>query len=235
MKTVYLDLRRPINPPSRWDSYDMEILVPTLSAYAIEYVEFLAGHSPDMGYRPLVEGQDFELNNNSLIWHGFDEGFLSTNSLRLVIHHHGIRDYEALFPFVEDERYRKRLGQYYEEAEQVFETGAWLSYTLMCGALYEGVLGCVLENYDDVFHVLIQQAAEKGIITEEQRSVMNSARDARNLVHISRIKKEYVSRADAMDMRTTMDKVIYNFALTHGMQQEKRESKSKEHIENPSA
>lgn len=215
---MYLDLQRPANPPSRWNSFDMEIPVPTLSAYAIEYVEFLAGHSPDMGYRPLLEGQDFKLNDNSLVWHGFDEGFLSTNSLRLVIHYHGIRDYEALFPFVEEETYRKRLGKYYEEAEQVFETGAWLSYALMCGALYEGVLGCVLKNFDDVFQVLIQQAKENEIITEDQRYVMDIARDARNLVHISRIKKGYVTRADAMDMRTTMDKVIYKFALTHCMQ-----------------
>ncbi len=44
----------------------------------------------------------------------------------LVIHYHGLKDYSLLFPWVNNNDLRKRLGEYYKEAELNFDSGAWL-------------------------------------------------------------------------------------------------------------
>lgn len=62
------------------------------------------------------------------------------NVLRIVhIYFYGIRDYSLLFPKI-NKNLAKRLGLYYKEAEKCLENVLWLSYALMCGAIFQGIL-----------------------------------------------------------------------------------------------
>lgn len=217
MKTssFVLLLPEPHPNPQSLEDLRIKIPLPTLSAYAIESAEFYAPQNFEGSYSQLIEGKDFELENDQVVW---TSGGLQNISLasfgtcRLVIHYHGIRDYTALFPFVNCESLKARLAKYYEESEQAFESGAWLSYALMCGALYEGMLFSVIESKSLPFAKLISKAEELKLVGSPEIKIMNLARESRNLVHASNHGNSYVSRTNAMDMRTTMDKVIYSFA-----------------------
>lgn len=77
----------------------MAVQVPTLSAYAIEYAEFTPPIGLDVGFRVLSYGVDFKAQGDELSFHrGFSLKFSSIQSCRLMIHYHGIRSYELLFP-----------------------------------------------------------------------------------------------------------------------------------------
>ena len=99
------------------------------------------------------------------------------------------------------------MGCFYKEAELAFENGAWLSYSLMCGAIYEGLL-YGLHVKGKSFLQIIKNAFSKDIIDEETSSIMYTARGLRNLVHGNKNKEPYVTRLQAMDMRTVMDKLL---------------------------
>ena len=77
----------------------------------------------------------------------------------------------------------------------------------MCGAIYEGLLYGIFKNRD-VFFSLIEKASQKEIIDEDTKQIMHTARELRNLVHGNNYEKPYVTRLQAMDMRTIMDKLI---------------------------
>ncbi len=207
MKSTVFELRFPGNAPKRHESYTVKFHVPTLRAYAVEYSEFkFKGGLQE--HKELVEGSDFELVEDGVLWHGFFEPtYVLEDRYRLIIHYHGIRDYQALFPGVENLRLRERLGAFYKEAEASLENEMWLSYALMCGALYEGLLYGHLGK-DGQFSTLIKSAEERRLIDPKTVDVMNEARNMRNLVHASRWEQPYVSRAQAMDMRAIMDRLI---------------------------
>lgn len=81
--------------------------------------------------------------------------------------------------------------------------------TLMCGAIFEGMLFAKLEQPNNSkFHQLITSARQNNLINIDTESKMNKVRVYRNLVHASRHSDPYVSRVDAMDIRTTLDKLI---------------------------
>jgi hypothetical protein len=177
--------------------------VPTLPAYAIEHSDFSIN-----GLGSNKEGDAYVINGNEVLC---EENDVQTgDSLRLIVYYHGIRDYRLLFPSVADSDLVERLANFYEEAEKNFANGAWLSYALMCGAIYEGLLFAKL-GINGGFAVLTRNALAGGLINSETADVMDKARNFRNLVHANRFCEIYVSRADAMDMRTTIDKLIKKF------------------------
>ena len=175
--------------------------IPSLSAYAIDHSDVLIN-----GLGSHQEGVDYEINGNQLIWN--DQTSIDPHDkVRLVIHYHGIRDYRLLFPNVADPNLVERLASFYEEAEKDFRSGAWLSYALMCGAIFEGLLYAML-NVNKTFNELIQDALASGRIDVQTSIVMDKTRNFRNLVHANRYGQPYIARAEAMDIRTIMDKLI---------------------------
>lgn len=130
---------------------------------------------------------------------------------KLVIHYHGIRDYKLLFPFIVDTSLQERLGNFYREAEISFENSAWLSFMLMCGAIFEGMLFAKL-GQGITFYSLINAARQINLIDADEESIMTQVRLYRNLVHAKKHSEPYVSRVYAMDARTTLDKLIKKFS-----------------------
>lgn len=155
---------------------------------------------------------DFTLNNNILHWDG-NFCLQDNDELILTIIYFGIRDYQLLFPWITNQDLKIRLGDFYREAEINFENGCWLSYALMCGALYEGILFAKfpLRNSRGLFYTfkqLIDHAYNETCINIATKNLMDKTRDIRNLVHANNHVKPFVSRLEAMDMRTTMDSLI---------------------------
>jgi hypothetical protein len=177
--------------------------VPTLPAYAIEHSDFSIN-----GLGSNKEGDAYAIIGDKVLCNESD--IQADDSLRLIIYYHGIRDYRLLFPLITDSALVERLGNFYEEAEKNFANGAWLSYALMCGAIYEGLLFAKL-GVNETFALLTRNALTGGIIDTATADVIEKARNFRNLVHANRYHDIYVSRADAMDMRTTIDKLIKKF------------------------
>ncbi len=207
MKSTVFELTYPKNVPDQANETDVKFHIPILKAYAIEYSEFsFRGGFND--HKESIEGKGYELVEDGLIWRdSFYPSFPGMDYYRLIIHYHGIRDYEALFPNVKNNSLRTRLSKFYEEAESNFDNAAWLSYALMCGALYEGLLFSHLDA-DLKFKSLIEEAHKQKMIDSKTESIMQATREIRNLVHASRCVEPYVTRAQAMDMRTTMDRLI---------------------------
>ena len=194
------------------------VTVPTLSAFAIEHAEFKPPPHVDFGHRLLYLGSDFTTEADSVVFTTGLSLFLdSFERSQFVVHYHGIRDYGLLFPQVTEFALRERLGRFYEEAESNFDHGAWLSFALMAGAVYEGLLGQRLGAPDKRFADMIRTALDEGILTPIEARILHVARDGRNLVHAARFNEPCVTRADAMDMRIVMDTLIRKFAnVTRG-------------------
>jgi hypothetical protein len=200
-----------------YDGYERVIAVevPTLGAYAVECGDFTPPIDVDSGHRLLSLGSDFAIEaDHAKFSSGFSLKFSSIESCRLVIHYHGIRDYKRLFPMITDLQLRARLGQFYEEAERTFEDGSWLAFALMASAVYEGLLGWKLNSPSLNFASLIDAAEKQGLIQSHEARILHAAREQRNLVHASRCETPWVDRADAMDMRTTMDSLLRKLART---------------------
>ena len=180
-------------------SHEYVFAIPLLPAYAIEYYTVqLGGLSalPEPDWR--IFGQNFKIQL------AYDLDDIESN---LIIHFHGIRDYSLLFPSVTNPQLRVRLGEFYREAELAFDSGAWLSFALMCGALFEGILHDRLSS-NATFVNLIKQAKASGIIDSAAQKTMNSVRKLRNLVHGNQYARNYVSRVEAMDARVVLDKLL---------------------------
>ena len=209
MKSTSFVLKYPEGAPNRVSEMNLTFVIPTLPAYAIEYSEFSATSQMDSGQKEFVEGMDYFLDQDKLIWQNFEEPFFKERTVyRLVIHYHGIRDFRLLFPQVQEPQLQERLGMFYEEAEVAFDNGAWLCFSIMCGAIYEGLLYFHFQIKDMVFSKMIDQALSCDLIDNETATIMHSTRTLRNLVHGGKYVKPYVSRLQAMDMRKVMDKLI---------------------------
>ena len=113
MRSTVFELTFPTNAPERDQGTDAMFPIPTLKAYAIEYAEFT--FRGGLGeHKELTQGRDFNLTDDGLVWHGFfPPRWPDFDYYRLVIHYHGIRDYELLFPQAQDPVLRARLGKYY--------------------------------------------------------------------------------------------------------------------------
>ena len=109
--------------------------VPGLSAYAIEHADLQYN-----GVTHAVDGNDLKIAEDSIIATSMQ--FSKYDSLRLCIYYFGIKDFSLLFPQIKAAAVDRaeRLGLIYEEAEKTFEAGAWLSFMLMCGSIFEHLL-----------------------------------------------------------------------------------------------
>ncbi len=179
--------------------------VPSLSAYAVDHSDVLIN-----GLGSHHEGVDYEIIGNRLVWN-HPAAIDIHDKVRLVIYYHGIRDYRLLFQGIPNSSLVERLASFYEEAEKDFRSGAWLSYALMCGGIFEGLLFAIL-NVNKSFKDLTEDALAAGRIDAQTFNIMAKTRNFRNLVHANRHVNAYIARAEAMDIRTTMDKLIKNFA-----------------------
>lgn len=95
-----------------------------------------------------------------------------------------------------------------------FENGPWLSFALMAGAAYEGLLDWKVEerSKSDRFSDPIRKAVTESLVDEDEKAVLSIAKDNRNLVHAGRCDEPYVTRGGAMDMRRVLDRVIRKLA-----------------------
>ncbi|MBW4443943.1 MAG: hypothetical protein KME10_22495 [Plectolyngbya sp. WJT66-NPBG17] len=184
---------------SSHDVHIYEFTIPTLSAFAIEYFTLQFG-----ALSCFPDKEDLIQNDKLTVQPGYS---LDGMDCKLVIHYHGIRDYKLLFPFVTNSSLQERLGDFYREAEIAFENASWLSFMLMCGAVFEGILFAKL-GQNKSFKDLITAAKQQGVIDTHTESIMTTVRGYRNLVHANRHTELYVSRIDAMDTRITLDKLI---------------------------
>jgi hypothetical protein len=212
--TMFLGTQMQIGKRNGIDGHISAVIVPTLSAYAVEYAEFMPPRHLDAGYIQFHSGAEFEINGEKIQFgFGFTDipGDFATS--RLVIHYHGIRDYESLFPQITDASLRARLGQFYQEAEATFDSCSWLAFGLMSAAVYEGLLMWRMSAPREDFVNLINRAMEQKFITDIEAATLHLARGHRNLVHASQHGKPYVTRAEAMDMRTALDGLIRRLSI----------------------
>ncbi len=194
-----------------------EYFVPVLPAYAIEYAELIV--PPDLdGAREtrILVDHGFGIDRNKIIWHSYRQPMFGDYDPILIIHYHGIRDYKLLFPAISSEIRMQRLANYYEEAEKCFEAGAWLSFMMMCGAVFEGLLfDRIGSSKIKKFETLIIKAVDQKLITPPEQSLMDKVRKYRNIVHLDNSEDSYVSRADVMDTRKVLDTIIQRFSYPH--------------------
>ncbi|MNP50482.1 hypothetical protein D3C76_1447490 [compost metagenome] len=115
-----------------------------------------------------------------------------------------------LFPKVTDDKIANRLGCFYEEAEKCLSNNAWLSYSLMCAAIFEGLLYWKYKTKESLYS-LTENAYAENVIDLHTKLIIDNVRNSRNLVHTNNYNDDYISRCKAMDIRTTMDKLIKEF------------------------
>ncbi len=176
-----------------------EFIIPILPAFAVEYFTL------QFGAMSCFPDNQASILDDKLT---FVESYsLEELDCKLIIHYHGIREYKLLFPFVTDTSLQERLGDFYREAEITFDNGSWLSFMLMCGAIFEGILFAKL-GQNKSFNDLIYDASSQSLIDEHTVSIMHKVRGYRNLVHANKHTCLYVSRMDSMDTRITLDKLI---------------------------
>ncbi|MEY2196192.1 DUF4145 domain-containing protein [Neobacillus sp. BF23-41] len=186
-------------------TYELHMKIPILAAYSVEY--FSVHFNPVSGlFTPDC------IKENELV---IAVEYIPIEDIEVVLHYHGIRDYSLLFPWIQDAKLRKRVGLFYEEADKNFEKGAWLSFALMCGAVFEGMLFAKLNMPDypnNSLNKMIIKASLNRILTQDEVDIMHKVRESRNLVHGNNFQKPFISRKDAMDIRSTLDQVIKKFA-----------------------
>jgi len=205
MKSTYFSFCPNLPPHIRKDGWFCT-KIPLLQAYAIEYSDYYIN-----GLLEKIEGEDYriEINSGEIVY--TDRNYFLGDQHRLVIHYHGIRDYSYLFPKVENDKLRERLGIFYEEAERCFDNSSWLSYSLMCAAVFEGLL---YSHYDKniSYLQLIKKAKNDGLLDDNSINIVESARKMRNLVHANKFSDHYIKREQAYDLRTTMDQLLKSFS-----------------------
>ena len=178
--------------------------VPTLPAYAaIDYsirFEYLSPFSSELG-EPRYEVNDDSVNVSNL-------GFTMSNTIKglLVVHHVGIKDYTLLFPHIDNEPLKKRLGDFAQEAETAFENKAWMSYVLMVGAVLEGLLYAQFGNKK--FAELIARAKDNNIIETSEADLFDEVRETRNRVHASKFEQPFTDRSTALELSVAYDRLL---------------------------
>ncbi|KNH23914.1 hypothetical protein ACS78_08145 [Priestia megaterium] len=204
VKSEDIDVKPNINgvPSFTWN-----IKIPILPAFSVEYFTIQAG-----GVNAITMA---DIEEDKIILPTMHMLYPDWKSIHIVLHYHGIRDYSLLFPWIENQGLRTRIGEFYEEADKNFEQGAWLSFALMCGAVFEGMLHARLDpnsTYSQ-FNNLINNAFSSRLIDERERNIVRKVKDARNLVHSGNFNYPYVTRKDAMDIMATLNELIKKFSI----------------------
>ena len=180
--------------------------LPTLSAYVRHHEELNLGGSDwtlDGAYQPLnykIKDDELTLNMSGM------RSSLMQHRCTLSVYHSGIKDYSRLFPHVEQEELRYRLGQFAAEADKAFGGRAWMSYVMMVGSVVEGVLFNKFGKGS--FHDLIGKAHESGIIDDAETNIFYEVRELRNNIHAAKFKKKFADRGVAMEVGVTYDKLL---------------------------
>lgn len=208
MKTTVFQLVNPSfekeSPP--FGPQETVFKIPTLPAYSI------IDHSLDSGdYSPYETGNHqtiYSLESDCIRIQGTKNWLSHSSKDRFVIHYAGIRDYSLLFPHIKEESSQVRLGQYAEEADTSFETGAWLSFMMMAGAVIEGLLDNCTPASANSFNQMIIKARQREILSEEDETLCHKVKEARNLIHLRKSDLAYVDRTLAMDTYVFYDALI---------------------------
>lgn len=222
MKSTFFKVNHPYiqtteNSPNDVHDFTLNIEIPILPAFSIEYLSiqlgalsytYLLSDDPEgaqVSGNKIITQSDY---NASTIEHSYD-------GLGIILHYQGIRDYSLLFPWIANKDLRERLGMFYEEAEKCFNQGSWLSFSLMCGALFEGMLYAKLNRptTNNNFFDMINQCQNTNLLTSNQADIMNNVRKLRNLIHANNFTYQYATRKDATDIKSTMDQLIKSFSI----------------------
>lgn len=181
------------------DNFIYTFHIPTLGAYAVDYSTLNLGGSTLFPDYSTIDGDNLKIHTKFSL-----EKY---QNCYVTIHYHGIRKYSLLFPNVTPSQLQERLGMFYSEAETAFENASWLTFMLMCGAIFEGILYSKIHK-KNTFKELIESAFSTGIIDKDAEIIMNKVRNYRNIVHANKHTDPYVDRADAMDTRHLLDSII---------------------------
>lgn len=206
-----------------------------LKAYSIAYIELIDGEIPH------IQGRNFNFykdTNTIEITYEYDDFIendnFSEDSVNLYVYYYGIKDYALLFPEIckHDLKFATMLGNYYYEAEKAFKDECWISFSLLCGAIYEGILSFkyrnkqveiknqykIRQDWNIDFSNYIKYAKLKNDINENQATIMDKTRKYRNNIHPLKMEKnfdvnKYITdlRTSAMNIMETLDYMLKNF------------------------
>lgn len=178
-----------------------------LPAYAIDHASLIVN-----GLHGHIDGTYLAISGDKIVHRpGANHVIIESDyECQLQIFYHGIRDYSLLFPRIAatDQNRAERLGKYYQEAEVCFDDGAWLSFALMSGAIFEHMLYHKLSGSHDTLASLTQEAATNGVITQQDAAIIDNVRKFRNVIHCNKMNIAYITRAEAMDVKTLIDRLV---------------------------
>ncbi|TCK06126.1 hypothetical protein [Marinobacterium mangrovicola] len=195
---------------------DYAYTVPSLPAYAI--LHHALSFDLSIPIETGIQHQPYTIEGDKVVLSGRSIAGLSLiDRVTLTIGYSGVRDYALLFPHIQNEKLRSRLGWFAEEAERTFDASAWMSFVLMAGAVIEGLL--TVRFYGDNgpnrnrdgkvdFYRLIKRAGESGLLSEGECENVDSVREARNTVHADRYESPFVDRKLAMDTYLVYDRLL---------------------------
>jgi hypothetical protein len=192
----------PSNPA--FNDGDALFHLPILAAYAVHHskVEMENALHVDFGYQQ----PKYVIDNNCVILKNSDHGVFSPSTGVLTLYHAGIKDYSLLFPHINNESLRQRLGQFAQEAESAFESQSWMSYVMMVGAVVEGLLFNQFNK--DNFSQLIKLAGESAILDTSEVTVIHEVRKLRNRVHASKHEQPFADRKIAMELNVIYERLL---------------------------
>lgn len=211
MKSTHFVLDNPIyrSEPSNnyYEKCWAEFRVPTLRAYSF------TNHSID-GVNMDSEGGTTPISSaivdDKVLIYGVDKlmNTLRPSSPVLTVYHFGIKDYSLLFPEIEDPALKQRVGLFMEEADKTFEQEAWLSFVVMAGSVFEGILSDLTADHGSTFGKLVSKVDDLQVLDGYVVSVLRDAVKFRNHVHAGRYNEETAIRQDAMNIRVQLDQFI---------------------------
>lgn len=179
--------------------------VPIFDAFAIEHFSVDAPMGRwEIEDTDVIDGNIFSYNTDTNV----------PSHLHVTIYYHGVKDHASLFPFISDTDLRNRLGRFYEECESCFENCNWLAFSLMCGAIFEGILYNTYKKRM-TYLTLVNMAERDKKIDSKTAKIMHTVRNQRNLIHAKKFRQPYPERKDAYEIRTVLDKIIYEFSAFH--------------------
>ncbi|MEW8200746.1 MAG: hypothetical protein AB2653_12445 [Candidatus Thiodiazotropha endolucinida] len=188
----------------QFQRFDEIYKVPTLPAYAILNHDLIRNATDVDG---LDNTTDYEIIEDTIRIKRVDlipEGLHTNCSLTLF--YAGIRDYSLLFPHISDPKLKERLGQFAEEADNTFQNGSWMSFTIMAISAIEGLLFNEIGNKK--LNQLIEKAHEIGILNTNEKALLHSAREVRNRVHAGLFKEPLADRIFGTDLYVLYDQLI---------------------------
>ncbi|MGD8913559.1 MAG: hypothetical protein PVJ68_12575 [Candidatus Thiodiazotropha sp.] len=184
--------------------FDEVYSIPTLPAYAVlnHNITRTSTVAAELDNIP-----DYELLENTLrVKHIIPGSQGESRVCLLTLIYADIRDYGLLFPHIDDHELKQRLGQFAEEADNAFQGGAWMSFTIMAISVVEALLFNIFGNKN--LSVLIDMASSISIINEKEKGLLDDARKVRNRVHAGQFKKPLADRCFGTDLYVLYDQLL---------------------------